>query len=280
MNVRGGADSASHPHNLRIYGNAPYCVAVIHGGPGAAGYMAPVARELSSALGVLEPLQTAPSIEGQVQELRAILEKNGEPPHILIGSSWGAMLSYLLAARYPRLVKKLILVGSAPYEESYAEDIERTRLSRLEEKERREARILTDALDDPAGREKDALLERLARLYAKSDAFDPETLDLEFLSVRHDLFQSVWAEAARMRRDGALLEIGRKIRCPVVAIHGDYDPHPAKGVEEPLTAVLENFRFILLRNCGHYPWIERQAKESFYKILRNLCGLSASASDG
>ena len=55
--------------NLRIYGNKPFSVAVIHGGPGAPGEMAPVARELASVKGVLEPLQTADSLEGQVDEL-------------------------------------------------------------------------------------------------------------------------------------------------------------------------------------------------------------------
>ncbi|MHA2061833.1 MAG: alpha/beta fold hydrolase, partial [Candidatus Sifarchaeia archaeon] len=34
--------------NLRIYGNKPFNIAVLHGGPGAPGEMAPVARELSS----------------------------------------------------------------------------------------------------------------------------------------------------------------------------------------------------------------------------------------
>ncbi len=52
--------------NLRKYGKAPFKVAVIHGGPGAPGEMAPVARELSSVSGVLEPLQTATTIEGQI----------------------------------------------------------------------------------------------------------------------------------------------------------------------------------------------------------------------
>jgi len=45
--------------NLRIYGNPPFKVAVLHGGPGATRQMAPVARELSLKRGVLEPLQTA-----------------------------------------------------------------------------------------------------------------------------------------------------------------------------------------------------------------------------
>ena len=63
--------------------------------------------------------------------------------------------------------------------------------------------------------------------------------------------------------------MGSKIKCPVVAIHGDYDPHPYKGVTEPLSKILHDFRVILLKQCGHYPWKERLAKEQFYKILRN-----------
>ena len=48
--------------NLRVYGNRPYGIAVIHGGPGAMGAMAPVARELAAIRGVLEPLQAKPTI--------------------------------------------------------------------------------------------------------------------------------------------------------------------------------------------------------------------------
>lgn len=42
----------------------------------------------------------------------------------------------------------------------------------------------------------------------------------------------------------ALLEMGRTIQCPVIAIHGDYDPHKAEGVHEPLSTVLNTFRFV------------------------------------
>ncbi|MCK4942466.1 MAG: alpha/beta hydrolase, partial [Candidatus Aminicenantes bacterium] len=66
--------------NLRKYGTAPYRVAVIHGGPGIAGQMSVVAQELSPDRGVLEPLQTELSLSGQVEELKSVLEKNGEVP--------------------------------------------------------------------------------------------------------------------------------------------------------------------------------------------------------
>ena len=117
--------------NPRKYGKSPFSIAVIHGGPGAPGEMAPVARELSCSWGVLEPLQTAASLEGQVQELRKILKEKGDLPVVWIGWSWGAMLGFILTARYPPLIKKLIMVGSGVFERKYALRITETRLSRL-----------------------------------------------------------------------------------------------------------------------------------------------------
>ena len=52
--------------NFRMHGLAPYGVAVVHGGPGAEGEMRPVARKLSVDRGVLEPLQTETSVNGQL----------------------------------------------------------------------------------------------------------------------------------------------------------------------------------------------------------------------
>ena len=61
----------------------------------------------------------------------------------------------------------------------------------------------------------------------------------------------------------------QEIRCPVVAIQGDYDAHPAEGIRKPLSRVVKDFRFILIEKCGHYPWMERQAKDKFYEILKD-----------
>jgi hypothetical protein len=75
---------------LRTYGLAPYQIAVIHGGPGAGGEMAPVARELSNSYGILKPIQTAATLQGQIDELKNALEIHGNPPMVLVGYSWGA----------------------------------------------------------------------------------------------------------------------------------------------------------------------------------------------
>jgi pimeloyl-ACP methyl ester carboxylesterase len=253
--------------NLRTYGRPPFTVAVLHGGPGAPGSMAPVARELAVNWGVLEPLQTATSVIGQIEELRTVVRDYGHLPITLVGSSWGAMLGFIVAAHYPDLVKKLILVGSGPYEERYAANILATRLSRLTPAERREAHSLLTALEDPDRQDKGAALAQLGRLFTRTDAYKPMTLETEILEVQPQLHQQVWGEAAALRKSGRLLALGQQIQCPVVAIHGDYDPHPAQGIEQPLAAVLTDFRFILLRNCGHLPWLEKEAGDKFYEIL-------------
>jgi pimeloyl-ACP methyl ester carboxylesterase len=264
--------------NLRIYGIRPFRVAVIHGGPGAPGTMAPVAQVLALDRGILEPLQTAGSLEGQIQELRAILEQHADLPATLIGSSWGAMLAFILAARHPRLIKKLILVGSGVYEERYASGILETRLSRLDNLGRQEALSLMEALDSgPAKVDKSVILARLGVIFTQTDAYDPITLDTQPLAVQYDIHQRVWEEAVQLRRSGELLALGKHIRCPVIAIHGDYDPHPAAGVKEPLSGVLHDFRFTLLHNCGHLPWIEAQASDKFFAIVREALDMETQS---
>jgi pimeloyl-ACP methyl ester carboxylesterase len=253
---------------LRKYGRSPFELIVIHGGPGAPGSMQPVACELAAKWGVLEPLQTASSLEGQIRELVIALQSSGSSRPTLIGWSWGAMLGFIFAARYPEKVKKLILIGSAVYDEKYAAQIEECRLKRLEAGARRDAQCLLKALNDPASKGKDALLKQLGRLFLRTDNLDPMVLDAGDLEVRYDVYEQVWSKALKMRRNGELLEMGKRIECPVVAIHGDYDPHPAEGIQKPLSSVLRDFRFIPIRNCGHQPWIERQAKDTFYRILK------------
>ncbi len=228
--------------------------------------MAPVARELASRWGVLEPIQTALSLEGQIEELKTVLREEGDPPVILIGYSWGAWLSFILAANYPPLVRKLILIGSGPFEERYAVGIRQTRLNRLNERERKEVKSLIRILDDPEVKDKNRVLARLGAIFSKADACNP--IRHKAIDCRFDIFQRVWKEAAELRKSGKLLEFGKDVSCPVVAIHGDYDPHPAEGVQKPLSAILKDFRLILLKNCGHTPWMERKARKEFFRILK------------
>jgi pimeloyl-ACP methyl ester carboxylesterase len=116
---------------------------------------------------------------------------------------------------------------------------------------------------------KNAVMAQFRKLMAQADLFDPLPFDNEELDVQYEIYHCVWQEAEELRESGKLLEQGEKIQCPVVAIHGDYDSSPPEGIEEPLSKILNDFRFILLKNCVHYPWIERTVKDNFYEIIKN-----------
>jgi pimeloyl-ACP methyl ester carboxylesterase len=255
--------------NLRGYGEKPYSVAVIHGGPGAAGEVAPIARELSKTTGILEPFQTADSVIGQVEELRDMLEKHGRIPIILIGHSWGAWLCLIVAARYPMLVKKLILVGSGSFERKYAENILPERMNRLTEAGRIEALKLMDAFNEPGAQDRNNALAKIGKLFLKADSYSLlAPTDDEGLETSADINRKVMTEAQEMRDSGELLSLAERVACPVVAIHGDCDPHLPEGVQIPLSLFLRDFRFILLKKCGHEPWLEKYARDRFYEVLK------------
>ncbi|WP_234050452.1 MULTISPECIES: alpha/beta fold hydrolase [unclassified Xanthobacter] len=219
--------------------------------------------------GVLEPAQSARSVSGQVRELKEVLERHGSPPLAVIGWSWGAWLACLLAADSPTLVSRVILVGSGPFTPEYAATILPTRLSRLTAAD---ARFLKTCLEnnDMGGPASQA---RIMALLAACDtwrAIPQAEAEADFDPA---IYESVWPQAAELRRSGELLRLTGTIRCPIVAIHGDYDPHPAAGVEEPLRAVARDFRFVPLPRCGHRPWVEQEARDIFYRELeRALTG--------
>ena len=253
--------------NLRKYGAEPFKIAVLHGAPGAPGEMAPVAKELSGSFGILEPLQTATSLEGQLQELYDVLKSNAELPAKLAGWSWGALLSFIFASHYPALIEKLVLISSAVFEEQYASAIMEARLSRLGTEDRPEFNSLIDKLNDPDIKDKDPLLTRLGKIISRIDSYDPLPAGDGLIEGQYEIYQKVSNDAMKLRQSGELLKKGKYIKCPVVAIHGDYDPHPAEGIKNPLSRILTDFKFVLLENCGHHPWLEKNVKNRFYKIL-------------
>lgn len=78
---------------VRKYGSDKPIVVLVHGGPGAPGYLAPLARELAGRFRVLEPFQRSGggeplTVARHVADLRALLDAHrGESKPILVGHS-------------------------------------------------------------------------------------------------------------------------------------------------------------------------------------------------
>jgi pimeloyl-ACP methyl ester carboxylesterase len=179
----------------------------------------------------------------------------------------------LLAARSPELVRKLVMIGTPPLQEPWADVVTNERIRRLSPCESAEFKRLVDFFNGCPDHDSDAERARLGELAAKADAYD------EVSAVTDDpaapsgiavarMFSRVWREAVALRRSGDLVKEGNRIRCPVVAIHGDHDPHPVEGVRQPAAEVLADFRLVLLERCGHTPWRERHASDLLFRTLQ------------
>ena len=228
-----------------------------------------LAEELAAdGSGVLEPLQTARSIDGQVDELAAILRTEGEGPYAVIGSSWGAMLAVLTAQRHPDLFAKLVLVGGAPFDRSGGEVTAATRRDRMSTALRTEFDDLQSDITGPDPARAAAAFARSGDLLLGIDHLDPIVDHLEVLAHQLEVFEAVWGEVEQRRAARRLLAPDAPLHCPVVVLHGDHDPHPLAGVVDPVRPLSRELTVKVLDRCGHLPWLERGARERFLSCLR------------
>jgi pimeloyl-ACP methyl ester carboxylesterase len=255
-------------NSVNKYGSPPYLIALLHGGPGAAGEMKPVADILSKNNSIIEPLQTEDTIDKQVLELFNQLSQCAEFPVTLIGYSWGAWLGFIFAARYPKLVKKLILISSGSFEEKYNIDLMNKRLSRLNKNQRLRVQQILNMINN--GIADDQTLCEFGKIMTISDSYSPLIEENASISINLEIHKKVWEQASELRRSRTLIKYADTIECPVYAIHGKYDSHPVDGVQIPLTARLKQFEMICIDKCGHTPWIEKYAKDHFFNILINI----------
>ncbi len=252
------------PHTI-FHGTAPARIAVLHGGPGGAGEVAPLARALAAhGYDVLEPYQQQSSITGQIGELHSLIIQNGGAPLCLVGWSWGAWLAMLCAATHPDAVSNLVLVGAGPLDAEAAKTIAPTRRARLSADLQRELDQVQSQLHQP-----DALA-RFLDIYDIADSYARDDSPSAVVHFDNEIHKKVWAEARALRESGALLECAASIACPVLALHGADDPHPAQTLKRDLCNAVSQIEFRLLPRCGHKPWQERHAKDAFFAALEQV----------
>jgi pimeloyl-ACP methyl ester carboxylesterase len=256
------------PVKFRQYGKPPYRLVLVHGGPGAAGYLSGMAKKLSDETGVLETIHLSDSIEGQILELQETCQLVCRNPVILAGHSWGAWLSLLFAHKYPAQCQALILLSCPPFSPGYEPSIGKTRLERMNQADYERFEKLSFQLEtSPALNRNHAFIE-LGSLFFRIDSFSKDIEIPEQLECDYTIYTRVWQEAACLRNTGKWEDILNQIQCPLSFIHGDFDPHPTEGLVQPLNKLGKTYNFELLKDCGHYPWLEPHVKDKFYQLIK------------
>ncbi|RMH21812.1 MAG: alpha/beta hydrolase [Gemmatimonadetes bacterium] len=247
-------------------------ILLIHGGPGAAGDVAPLADALAGRCTIIEPTCDASSVDAHIDQVLQAAARAGVSHATLVGFSYGAWSSVLVAARH-RLARRIVLIGCPPFDESDARRITSTREDRMAEGDGATMNALLRSVNRERGASSDHAFTRLGAHIARLDAFDPDAEAyaawLAHLRCSADVYDTVWPQAAAMRASGSLWESLRAVRCPITAIHGDHDPHPADAVRLALDSLEAPTRFVLLPECGHTPWIERSFRERLIPIFEH-----------
>jgi len=255
---------------VREYGAAGPLVFVLHGGPGSPGHMAPVARGLADICHVLEPFERRSgreplTVARHVADLRELVEKRcqGDRP-ALVGSSWGAMLALAFAAKHPELVRRIALVGCGTFGEEARRQFQMTLGRRIQPDLQRKLERIADESTDP-----DERLMRAARLLLPSVySYDLLTQDTEIASCDAKGHAETWSDMLRQQSEGEYPASFAAIKAPVLMLHGSHDPHPGRSIAASLRPYLPQLEYHELERCGHFPWLERHAREDFFHRLR------------
>jgi len=258
---------------VREYGAAKHglggpLVLTLHGGPGAPGSISPVARGLADRFRVLEPLQRGAgdvplTVAQHVADLDEVIrDRAGDAPPALVGASWGAMLALAYAAEHPDRAGPIVLVGGGTWDKVARGTLQQIIRDRMGEEDAVRLETLDEDYPDPAER-----MEALGDLILPVFAFDADP-DLK----SDDAFDAegnveTWGDMIRLQEAGAYPAAFSAITTPVLMLHGDYDPHPGRPIRDSLLPVLPQLEYVELANCGHDPWIERQARDEFFAVL-------------
>jgi pimeloyl-ACP methyl ester carboxylesterase len=253
---------------VRDYGTGPESVVVLHGGPAAAGDLAPLARTLGERWRVLEPFQRASgdrplTVARHVKDLEDLIRERcrGRRP-VLAGHSWGAMLALAHGAAHPTTARSLVLIGCGTFSSTTRAVFEARVEARLTSADRASlAHIERNEAD--ADRRLAAMGRVMTRVYAHD--LDDDTEDVAAVDARaHD---ETWADMVRLQDDGVYPAAFAAIDVPVLMLHGEADPHPGRSIYEELRACLPQLEYRELPKCGHSPWRERQARRAFFDAL-------------
>lgn len=252
----------------RFYGNKlnPDKIVLLHGGPGAFGYMQTVALELQKQFYVVENCQKMAgnlpaTVESNLDLLRAVISDFSREA-VFLGHSWGAMLALAYAAQYE--CRAIILVGCGTFSKKTRQIFEKTLLQRQNENFRKA--IAAIKISKKNGNEK---LKEMGNLMDNLYRYECDIRGAE-THVDALAHQQSWEDMLRLQAAGVYPQAFKNILCPVYMLHGDYDPHPGKLIYAELKEYIPQLQYHEFSQCGHTPWLEKKARQLFYEKIKEI----------
>lgn len=263
--------TVSHPTpvHAREYGTSGPAVVLLHGGPGAPGYMAPLARKLTDSFRVIEPFQRSSgkeplTVARHVADLReTVASRCGRGRPGLVGHSWGAMLALAYAAAHPDSIACLVLIGCGTFDPAARDRLETSRKQRMTQDLACRMQGLEGEFPDPNAR-----LLAMGRLIQQIDSYEliPPEDETERCDAR--AHEETWRDMMRLQTEGVYPATFASIHSPAIMMHGFLDPHPGRMIHAGLKPYIPQLEYLEWEQCGHYPWLEKAVRDEFHAALR------------
>lgn len=255
------------------FGDTGETIVLLSGGPGLNPYyLEPLYNELKKKYRciLLHQRGTGKSILNEINEesinvqkyiddLNGLYKKLGNEKLVLVGHSWGGMLSFSYAANEPDKIKKVILLNTGGVSDEfykwfgsninmrlYPEDIK----LRIEQNENNRETLIAIW---PG-----YFFDREIALKTRPP------LDYKFRNQKgvNPLASGDW----RKRTNDRVSKL-KNYTGPVDLITGRQDPVGESVVYEA-KSILPQLKFTFIEKCGHFPWIEGEKQSAiFYKLF-------------
>jgi pimeloyl-ACP methyl ester carboxylesterase len=265
---------------VREYGTEGLWVVVVHGGPGAMGSMAVVARALAHRFRVLEPWQRCSggeplTVARHIADMHEMVRAHcPDQKPALVGHSWGAMLALAYAAAHPEEAGPLVLAGCGTFDPAARMRMKVIRGARMNEAVIAQMARIEQAIVDP-----DERLCALGRLFMILDSYDLASTETGLEACDAAANRETWDDMLHLQEVGVYPAAFSAIRTPVLMVHGADDPHPGEMIRASLAPYLPQLEYHEWARCGHYPWLERGVGAEFFTVVSEWLALHLPTSD-
>lgn len=255
-------------------------ILIIHGGPGLDhSYLLPHMEQLRDEYQLIFYDQRASgkssydvdtltiSIDGFMDDIEGIRTSLGFEKIIVLGHSWGGLLAMYYGIRHPENVKAMILVNAMSPDSKFRKKQEALLASRMTEQDSiDQAQILgSEALK----KHEAGAYEDLFRLLFRREFFNKELADNLILTFPDDFYarSQILQYLGRDLAEYNIYDDLEYFPFPTLIIYGDYNLL-SNEVAHKIDAHIPNSELVILKNCGHFPYIEQ--KDAFFTVIRSF----------
>jgi proline iminopeptidase len=265
-----------------INGTQLYCksigtgipLVIIHGGPGLDhSYFLPQMSKLAETFELIFFDQrgcgrssirldsTAMTLDTLVEDIDRVREAYNLKKMNLMGHSWGGLLAMFYAIKHGDRLNSLILVNSTPATSALRDSSFRFMAQRTTPGDSAEEATLERTPE--FRRREPAAMQKFFRVLFRGSFSNPRLADSLTLSfgpdygIRSKLVGYLARDPQIQKYD--LLSRLESIACPVLVVGSDNDLVPPAS-NELIHARIKGSRYVVMKNCGHFPFIEAPAQ--------------------